>query len=371
MQEAPSNTSTPESADLRSLASRFAVDPPVREVRPLGKGLINETFSVSAGGGHYVLQRINARVFPYPEQIMANLRALCGHAARHPDAGIRIPALIPTRNGDAFLRATDGGIWRLMEMIPDAVTLTRIETSMQAHETGRALGRFHGLVGSLPPERLGLSLPGFHRTPRYLDRLFTALEPGDRAAHSDSVRACVSFVRARTGLAEVLESARDSGRIRVRVTHGDPKIDNILFSRADGRALALIDLDTVQPGLIQHDLGDCLRSACNRRGEDARGEEAVRFDLNVCRGIVAGYAEATRGRLTDDDTALLYDAVRLMPFELGVRFLTDHLEGDRYFRVREPGENLRKAGVQFALVEDIERNEHRIRGIITDCFARA
>ncbi len=342
----------------------------------MGRGLINETFRVAAGSTGYVLQRLNGDVFPHPERIMANLRALCDHAARNPDSGVRIPLLMRTRDGEDFLRDLDseaGGaesIWRLTELIPDALDLPRVETPRQARETGGVLGRFHRLVATLPPERLAVTLPGFHHTPSYLGGLEAALQAAGPGSQTDEARDCIAVATRHAALARVLEAAREQGRIALRVTHGDPKIDNILFARADGRALALIDLDTVQPGLIQHDIGDCLRSGCNRGGESQNGDDSVRFDLEICRGILAGYADATRGLLDDEDIALLYDAVRLLPFELGVRFLTDHLEGDRYFRVRAHGENLRKARVQFALVADIERNEGAIRAIIADCFGR-
>ena len=170
------------------------------------------------------------------------------------------------------------------------------------------------------------------------------------------------------GLATVLEDALAAGRIPLRVIHGDPKIDNILFHVTDGHALALIDLDTVQPGLIQHDLGDCLRSCCNRGGESAE-LGAVRFDLGICEQIVSAYAAETRGFLTAADLAVLYDSIRLMPFELGLRFLNDHLEGDRYFRVTHRGQNLHKAGIQFALLADIEAREQAIRAVIAQGFA--
>jgi len=354
--------------DLETIAAGFDIGPVIGPIEPLGKGLINDTFRLAAGSGRYVLQRVNAQVFPRPEQIMANLDVLAAHAAGA--EGLRVPALIRARDGRSFLRTDAGEVWRLMELIPDAVNLPRIEISSQAQEVGAALGRFHRLTRDLAPERLGLSLPGFHQTPNYLAR-HLAVRREASTGEGPEIQGLFGCIDARRGLAGVLERALAAGRIRLRVIHGDPKLDNILFHREDGRALALIDLDTVQPGLIQHDIGDCLRSCCNRRGESTDGAGGVRFDLDLCADILAAYGAETRDFLEEGDIEVLYDSIRLMPFELGLRFLTDHLEGDRYFRVSHRGENLRKAGIQFALLEDIEDHEREIRAIIAQAFPGA
>lgn len=357
--------SIPHERSLRAIAARFAIDLPLGAIAPLGRGLINETFSLDAGGRRYVLQRINRAVFPDPEQIMVNLQVLDEHLVAQADAGLHLPELISTRDGALCLRDDEGECWRLMTFIPNAVTLERLADVAQAREVGTVLGRFHRLTAALSCERLGLSLPDFHATPVYLARLLARIET---AIEDADLRACLDFVSSRHALARVLDEALQDGRLRLRVTHGDPKLDNILFAADDGRAMALIDLDTVQPGLIQHDLGDCLRSCCNQRGESADGESAVRFDLALCAAILDGYAQEMREALTAADSDLFYDAIRVLPFELGLRFLTDHLEGDRYFRVSERGENLHKARVQFALVADIERQEAALRALIAATF---
>lgn len=351
--------------DLASIAAAFAIAPPIGPIAPLGGGLINQTYRVESGSGAYVLQRINRQVFPDPEAIMANLAVLSDHLAGRD--GLRVPALVPTRAGRAWLRDRHGEVWRLMELIADAVTLTELATPRQAAETGAALGRFHRLTRDLDPDRLAVALPGFHRTPRYLARLREVRRtPGDAAAD-----ALAEALLARAALADRLEESLAAGRIGLRTIHGDPKLDNILFHRENGRALALIDLDTVQPGLIQHDLGDCLRSCCNRQGESPDGAARTCFDLGLCADILAAYAAETRDVLGRGDVETFYDAIRLMPYELAMRFLTDHLEGDRYFRVTARGQNLAKAGVQFDLLLDIESQETEIRNLIARLFATA
>ena len=356
---------------LIALAAGFAVTGRPTSVAPLGQGLINATFSLETDAGGYVLQRVNRQVFPHPERIMANLGVLAGHLACHPNPGIAIPAPIPRRDGAAFAVDRDGNLWRLMERIPDVENLTQVETQAQAREVGFALGRFHRLVADLDPGRLVVSLPGFHVTLGYLARLDRVLAEHRPGALGPDLTHCLGEVEGRRRLAGALDRARRSGRIPLRVTHGDPKLDNILFHRGDGRALGLIDLDTVQPGLIQHDIGDCLRSCCNRQGESALAGTGVRFDLDIAEPILGAYARETRNVLGAADLAGVYDGIRLVPFELGVRFLTDHLAGDRYFRVRHRGENLAKALTQFALTTDIERQAEAIRALVRDAFGQS
>jgi Ser/Thr protein kinase RdoA (MazF antagonist) len=359
-------------AELRAIVAGFAVEGPIGAIEPLGQGLINLSYRVRAGDRDWVLQRINGEVFPHPERIMSNLQLLTERSAEAGHLGLKLPGLALGRDGAPFVRATDGAIWRLMELIPDAVGLTRLETPDQAREVGALLGRFHRLAAELPRDRLQVSLPGFHYTPSYLARHLrvrestTAADGGDGTVLAD----CFKRIDARLGLTRALEDARSAGLIGERVIHGDPKLDNILFDATGRRALALIDLDTVQPGLIQQDLGDCLRSCCNRSGESPQDQGRVHFDLELCAVILGAYGEETRGLLGPGDREVLYDSIRLLPFELALRFLTDHLEGDRYFRVAHRGENLEKARTQLDLVADIESKEPAIRAIIADAFGR-
>ena len=177
------------------------------------------------------------------------------------------------------------------------------------------------------------------------------------------VERAIQWVEAHRELAPVLEDARRAGQLLVRVIHGDPKLDNLLFDSAGARVLGLIDLDTVQPGLIHYDLGDCVRSCCNTRGE---GGEAPRFDLRLCRALLEGYLPEARNFLHPPEYPHLYNAIRLLPFELGLRFLTDHLEGDLYFKVQAPGQNLQRALAQFRLMDNIEADGDRIRRMVAD-----
>jgi len=358
-----------ESANAAAVASgivdRFALPVPITSVEPYGGGLINATFLVAVKDARYILQRINDAVFPKPERIMSNLLVLARHVAAHAESGIRIPTLIAARDGRPFVRDGQGGFWRLMEFIPNTRGLARIDDLEQAREVGRILGRFHVLVSDLPIDRLAVTLPGFHITPGYLERFRRVLE-ACTTVHPGALSQAVACVTARRAQVDVLEAARRGGHLPVRVIHGDPKLDNILFDRVTGCAVSLIDLDTVQAGLVHYDVGDCLRSCCSR----GRGSASTGFDLDLCRAILGAYADEIGDLLDTAEIELLFDAIRLIPFELALRFLTDHLEGDRYFRVTERGQNLLKARAQLALVGDIESKEHEIRTIIAACFGR-
>jgi len=362
-------------AQLVAIAGAFALPAPVASVEPLGNGNVNATYLVALAGGEgrrYVLQKLNTQVFAQPQPLMANLAEVSAHVSRRlaqqPQApevgrGWEMPQVVPAASGERTWVETDGGFWRLISYIEDTVCHDTLDAVEQARELGYGLGRFHALISDLPPELLADTLPGFHVTPTYLQAYDAVLTNSDRASEP-AVGDCLQFVAARRSFATVLEDALDAGVLRPRPIHGDPKVNNVLLDRASGRAIALVDLDTVKSGLVHYDIGDCLRSGCNRLGEETDDLDQVGFDLEFCEAILTGYADAARQVLSDADLDYLYDSIRLISFELGLRFLSDYLAGDVYFRVEHPQQNLKRARVQFRLTEDIEAKEEAIRAII-------
>ncbi len=347
------------------IAGQFAVGAPIQSVQAHGKGLINDTYLVTLAADpprQIILQRVNTRVFRHPESIMDNLREVSAHAARQRAASrLVFPDVFGTPDGVPYVRDAGGGFWRAQQFIPNGHTLHALTDLAQARELGAALGAFHALVGAVPCARLHTTLPGFHILPGYLERYDVAVA---RGAHESSPRldACMTFVEQHRDAATTLEDAKQRGELHERATHGDPKIDNFLFDAAQ-RAISLIDLDTVQPGLIHYDIGDLIRSACNRAGEGAQAAR-VAFDLPACTAILDGYVESARALLTDADFTYLYPAIRLIPFELGLRFLTDHLDGDTYFKTTHRGQNMERAEVQFELTRRIEDAETELQHVI-------
>jgi Ser/Thr protein kinase RdoA (MazF antagonist) len=311
----------------------------------------------------FVLQELNTRVFPDPERILRNLRVLQSHLRTSRGAAPRTwPELLVTRRGESCVRDAAGGFWRALRFIPGA-TFGGIETNAQAEEVGRALGEFHACFRELDPTLLEDPLPDFHIAPTYLAHL-DALRARVRLNDDEGVRQAIEFVEARRGFVPVLEDAKARGVLVCRIIHGDPKLDNVRFDAEGRKALCLLDLDTVQAGLWHYDLGDCLRSCCNRAGEVPLDPRAVKFDLALCQAILRGYRQRVGADFPALERAFLFDAIRLLPLELGIRFLTDHLAGDVYFKTARRGQNLERAVAQFRLVESIEYNEAAIREII-------
>ncbi|MCX5888913.1 MAG: aminoglycoside phosphotransferase family protein [Deltaproteobacteria bacterium] len=358
-----------------NVAEQFIPQGRVLEVRPYGRGNVHDTFLVTldiAAEPHFILQRLNTRVFRRPELVMGNLRICTEHVrrrlARTPTgAGRRweVPRVLGARDGRDYFIDRQGSFWRALSFIDSACTLDTISDLGHAREVGYGLGRFHQLLSDLPAAHLSDTLPGFHVTPGYLrhyDEVLAAhgAAPGPEAAQAGR------FVQERRAWAHVLEEARAQGRLCLRPIHGDPKVNNVLLDAETSRAVALVDLDTVKPGLVHYDIGDCLRSGCNPQGEETEHWEAVRFEPDLCRALLQGYLSQARGFLTEADYGHLYDAVRLIAFELGLRFFTDYLEGNVYFKVRHREHNLARALVQFRLTESIESQETVMGAIIRD-----
>lgn len=364
--------------NLERVAERFDVPGRLVTIGPMGRGNVNDTylavFRTAFSEQRVVLQRINTRIFRHPSWIMANLRVLTEHAHRRiereasrSDRVWQVPRIVPAKNGADSVRSGDGGFWRALTLIASASSFERSQSAEHALEAGTVLGQFHRLLSDLPPGRLRDTLPGFHQTPLYLeryDRTLRSRAAARRLAATVESRRLAAFIEARRASAGVLEDARRRGEMSLRVIHGDPKVSNIMIDDLTGRGTSIVDLDTVKPGLIHYDFGDALRSICNPAGEEADDLSKVRFDTDLCASFVKGYMTRAKDFLTPADRRHLFDSIRLIAFELGLRFFADHLAGDRYFKISSPGHNLRRARVQFRLCESIEAREKPIRRIL-------
>ena len=359
-------------AAARAVAERFALPGPMAQLEPLGQGNVNSTYLVTLAGAEplrFVLQRLNTRVFPHPDRVMGNIARVSEHlagsdAAR--SAGWRVPRLMPAcHNQQPWLVDDAGQPWRLMTYLEECHCPQTIATVDEAREVARGLASFLRYLHDLPVDQLADTLEGFHVTPRYLQAFEGVLQHMKRPLDQHEQEA-VTFVQARAATASVLEDARRRGELQDRPIHGDPKVNNVLLCRHSGRAVALIDLDTVKPGLLHYDIGDCLRSACNPLGEETDDLDGVVCDLERLEAMLEVLLSELRPVLTAADHAYLFDAIRLLPYELGLRFLTDHLAGDRYFRTERPGQNLQRALVQLRLSASIEAQEPAIRTLLKE-----
>jgi len=354
---------------LLNLATHFIRPPDTHaDVREYGAGNINDTYLITtAAGRRFVLQRINRRVFKHPEWIMSNIRVYSEHVAARLtvegdtlDRRWETPQIVPADDGRDYVLDTEGGFWRALTFIEGARTYAKIQDPHHAHEVGYALGRFHHLISDLDAGRLYDTLEGYHITPRYLAHHDAVVARGD-FARSPEVEYGLHFVETRRDVFSVLEDAKQQGRLRLRLAHGDPKVDNVMIDDVTRQAVGLIDLDTIKPGLVQYDIGDCLRSGCNPLGEETEDIAAVYFDMDLCQAILQGYLPLVRGFYTVNDYTYLYTATRLLALEQGLRFFTDYLEGNVYYKVKHAQQNLTRALVQFKLVESIEAQEADIR----------
>ncbi len=356
---------------LRAAAQRFA-PAGIASIREFGAGNVNDTFLVSTGSNResrFILQRINRRVFSRPELIVQNLRALSVHVTKrlkqNPVSGRRweTPRLLLTADSSDHWIDPAGSFWRAMSFIEDSKSFETVLDSRHATEVGFAIGLFHDLVSDLPTDRLKDTLEGFHITPLTLLRYERVLAKTAVPSSTDTTF-CMDFIDRRKGFAQVLENAKADGTLPLRIIHGDPKVSNVMIDTRTGLAVSLVDLDTVKPGLVHYDLGDCLRSCCNPLGEDPGEPDRVRFEPELCQAVLKGYFSVAKGFLTRYEHEFIYDSIRLIAYELGVRFFTDYLEGDVYFKVKDRGHNLRRALVQFRLTESIESLELALRAII-------
>jgi Ser/Thr protein kinase RdoA (MazF antagonist) len=310
---------------------------------------------------------------------MRNLLALGTHVQQRlatdpPElAGRRweIPTVLPTRDSESHWVEHNGEFWRSISYIGAATTSDVIRDGGHAREVGYGLGMFHHLISDLPTCDLADTLEGFHITPSYLQHYDTVCRDQSerlekRLSLDPQLKRAIDFVERRRDCVDVLEVACARGELQRRPIHGDPKINNVMLDEHTGHAVGLIDLDTVKPGLVHYDIGDCLRSCCNPLGEETLQVELVTFDLNLCRAILDGYLTMGRSFLSVQDFRYLPDCIRLIPFELGLRFLTDYLDGDRYFRTDRTSHNLDRALVQFALTQSIEAQEDDLQLMIRE-----
>jgi len=344
-------------------------------VEEYGHGIIHDTYLVQLGHQEkrFILQRINIHVFEDPVAIMANLRRVSEHVRNRIRSSSRIEAewqmleRIPACDGRDFFIDAAGNFWRALNFIRNSDPLEQISSLADAREVGRAVGIFHWLTSDLNPELLQETLPGFHNVEQYLKHYDEVMGRTESKSYADEF--CLNFIVSRRGWAPVLENGRKEKALKIRVIHGDPKFNNIMVDRISGKAVSIIDLDTIMPGLVHYDIGDCLRSCCNIMGEETYDSTAVRFDLARCRAVLDGYTMEARRFLTDSDFDFLFDAIRLIPFELGLRFYTDFLEGNIYFKIHSDKQNLDRAKVQFKLVESIEEQEKEVRALVEECRA--
>jgi Ser/Thr protein kinase RdoA (MazF antagonist) len=346
----------------REVLQHYFPEPEAVQLSSLGQGNINDTYLAEAQNKTIVLQRINDQVFPVPQLIIDNLQHLSQHLLSIPETCSQRwedVVLVPTLDGSLSVRDDNNKLWRAISYVSNCNSVSQLTNPFQAEQMGWALGHFHKRLTGLDKNRIETVLPGFHDISSYLSH-YDQLPLPSPTHDSTDIRLCMDTIQKERFRVLSLERALKKGAIHQTLIHGDPKVANVLFDKDSDRAVSIIDLDTVGPGLLQHDVGDCLRSVCNTAGEESDPAEAS-FDLDICSTTLKGYFSQADTLLTAIDREFIYDGLKTITFELGLRFFTDYLQGGTYFKCKSPEETLHKALVQFSLLQDIITKEHTIR----------
>ena len=343
---------------ISEIAARFILPGPIIFHEEILSGLINTTYVVTTRSGNsekrFILQSINAMVFPEPEKVMENIFYVTGHIGAQ-DPGTEQLCLIPVQDGRSWLTLPDHTVWRCYPFHEGTRSFDRIDSPDLAFRAAAAFGGFQAKLADLSPAKLHETIPGFHHTPRYFSKLLSVAEKDTHGRLADAAED-FDFIVARKSLASLLV---DAG-LPLRITHNDTKISNILFPENSALPPIVIDLDTVMPGLALFDFGDLVRSAASTADENETDLNKIRLDQDLLKALTDGYLSTASGFLNTAEKELLAASPAVITFELAIRFLTDHLAGDTYFRTKYPGHNLVRARNQLQLLRSMEENSNFI-----------
>ena len=338
-----------------------------------GSGHINDTFCVHTQPGEdpcrrFILQRISAAAFHHPDQVMANIVGVTSYlgkqiAAAGGDPERETMSVYATRDGKSFYTDAEGGAWRVYPFIEGTVCLQSAETPELFAASALAFGNFQRMLKDYPADTLYETIPRFHDTEDRLAKL-KAAAAADPMGRVKEVGPELDFVTAREADCSVALQALREGKLPLRVTHNDTKLNNVLIDRASGKGICVIDLDTVMPGLSINDFGDSIRFGANHSAEDEQDLSKVTFDLSLYEVYTKAFLEGAGGALTAAELDYLPWGAKLMTLECGIRFLTDYLEGDHYFRTHRPGQNLDRCRTQFKLVADMEACWEQMKAVV-------
>lgn len=355
--------------DIRSIISHFRSDGCFSEAKPLLTGHINDSYLIFMANKSqpvYFLQWINNYIFKDIPGLMQNILEVTRHLevkqCQGANAECTVLKLIPCDTGDFFYQDDTGNFWRLYNFISGTHAYDVVDSPEIAYEGGKAFGKFSSDLADLPASRLKDTIPDFHNMETRLAKFHqSALD--DKAGRRNKVRPEIAFVEERAAAMLSIPEMIRNGKIPVRITHNDTKFNNILFNEKN-HAVCIVDLDTVMPGSILFDFGDAIRTGANFADEDEKDLSKVDINLPVYEAYTRGFIESTYASLTREEIERLSFAARFMTFIIGLRFLTDYLDGDPYFRTRYEDHNLVRARVQFRLVEKMEENAIRMDEIV-------
>lgn len=353
--------------NIYDLLAKFDLKTEVKGVKvsPYGGGHINSTFLVESDP-KYILQKINTHVFPHPVELMNNIELVTEHLAKKlSEAGEDVSkgtySVVKAKDGKNFVE-TEDGFYRVITFI-DAVSHDNASDPMELYRAARTYGKFQKMLSDFSAEQLFEVIPLFHHTPNRMKNLEKAIAE-NKSGRLDRVKADVEFALSmKDRVSEIVDGIAD-GSVPLRVTHNDTKLNNFLFDKENGECVCLVDLDTVMPGSLLYDYGDALRVGASSAAEDETDLSKVNFCIEPFEQFTRGLLEALGSDMTERERALLPYSQLLMTFEVGIRFLTDYLDGDVYFKTAYPEHNIDRARNQFKLVRDIDARMDELNALV-------
>lgn len=358
--------------DLKEIIPQFNFEGKYIKVYELTSGNVNSTFRLEYALGntriYYTLQRINAYVFNNPEAVVGNIAKVTEHIRKKiieekGDDKRNVLSLIKTRQGEFIFKDNRGDYWRAYRFIDNADALDIVNTEQQMEEVGRGFGRFQRLLTDYDATQLYTTIPNFHHSTKRFYRFVKALDE-DRAGRARFIEDEIEFIFDHRKMMGEIVRLLDDEVIPYRVTHNDTKANNVLLDGETGKALCVIDLDTVMPGSVLFDYGDAIRYGASLAKEDEEDTSKIRLDMGKVRAFTKGFIDETNGFLLREELLRLPLGVKVITCELAMRFLTDYIDGDLYFKVNSPEHNLVRARAQIALLKDVERREAAMNDMI-------
>lgn len=364
--------------ELEEVINEFQYEGKLVFIKPYGSGHINDTFLLKyeigyMGSLNVILQRMNREIFEKPVELMENVIGVTEHLKKKivemgGDPERETLNLIPAKNGKKYVIDSQGEYWRSYIYITDATSYDKVEKTEDFYESAVAFGKFQGLLSDYPTESLHDTIRGFHDTKARFLAFQNAVEK-DICGRKASVKKEIEFVLEHEKLTTVFDTLIRKGEIPLRVTHNDTKLNNVMIDDKTGKGICVIDLDTIMPGLAMNDFGDSIRFGASTAAEDEIDLTKVSCDMNLYEIYLRGFLKGCNGKLTSKEMELLPFGAKVMTFECGMRFLTDYLEGDHYFKIHRENHNLDRCRTQFKLVEDME-NKWEIMQKITEKYRR-
>ena len=363
--------------DAENILKEFSLNGEITDCKALNDGHINSTYVISLAEKDniktkYTIQKINTNIFTNPDELMNNIVGVTSHIRRILENSGKDPkrgtlSFLQCSSGKYYFKDSDGSCWRMYEFVDDVYICNTIDCEDVFENAGRAFGEFQRQLADYPMDMLSETIPKFHDTySRFND--FRQAVKDDKAGRAKEIDKLIDFALERERDTHVLLDLIEQGKLPIRVTHNDTKLNNILFDKETNEAICIIDLDTVMPGLSLYDFGDSIRFGANTAAEDEKDISKVSLSIPLYKAYVKGYLSSAKKSLTEYEIEYLPFSAKLMTYECGIRFLGDYLNGDTYFKTDYPEHNLVRAKTQLALVADIEKKMDEMQKITKEAL---